>query len=193
MRHFKYFPFFLLLFIAFSCSPTFKDSIKKMKSIPAHGAYIDKSAPLAVIDYYSGHPLGDAIQEKLLGLGFNIVDRTALTKIIDEVGFDLNEMRKRVFQLNKGAHAYVNVENIVIVDGDWYKGDQSKNEHDVVYSANIKIVNVKTGSILLMFTYEQIAPQETKGRWIWSPNCRYETAEITINKIINEIEKLVKK
>jgi len=118
------------------------------------GAYIEKSSPIAVVPAKIGDPddlvLPDAITTELLGMGLNVIERTTLSQMVKEKGLDLTEILngEEYFKIGK----LTNIETIVIVNSRMEFGD--------VKNATLRVVDSKTGSIIVSTSYSQAQPGE---------------------------------
>ena len=90
----------------------------------------------------------DAIATELLGFGLNIVERTTLSQMVRERGLDLTEILngEEYFKLGE----ITKVSKVVIVS--------SRMKGVGVANATVRIVDTKSGAIILSTTYTQPAP-----------------------------------
>ena len=126
--------------------------------ISAHhraGAYIEKSSPIAIVPAKIGNPddlvLPDAITTELLGMGLNVIERTTLSQMVKEKGLDLTEILNGEEYFKIGI--LTNIETIVIVN--------SRMEFGNVKNATLRVVDSKTGSIIVSTSYSQAQPGNT--------------------------------
>ncbi len=89
--------------------------------------------------------LPDAITTELLGMGLNVIERTTLSQMVEEKGLDLTEILNGEEYFKIGE--LTDVEKVVIVNSRIVFGD--------VRNATVRVVDVKTGSIILSTSYAQ--------------------------------------
>jgi len=117
-------------------------------------AFINSSSPIAIVPAKMGKPddlvLPDAIATELLGMGLNVVERTTLSQMINERGLDLTEILngEEYFKLGEVA----NIQIIVIVSSTMRGGG--------VANATCKVVDIRTGAIIISTTYDQPRPDQ---------------------------------
>ena len=115
-------------------------------------ATLSTSNPIAVVPAKFGQPndlmLPDALATELLMLGFNVVERTVLAQMVNEKGLNLTEILNGEEYFKLGEH--VNIQTVVIVN--------STIEGVGVANATCRVIDIKTGEMLLSTTYTQPAP-----------------------------------
>ena len=139
---------FSIIFFIASCagSNQFRTNIKP-------GVSISRSEPIAVVPSRMGTEealvLPDAIITELLGLGFNVIDRSSLAQRVREKGLDLSIIinEQEYFKLGKST----NINQIVIVTSKLH-------ENYLVKNATVKVIRTKDGSIIFSSTFSNPAP-----------------------------------
>lgn len=141
----------IISIILISCSGT--PQIVRSKIIK--GA-IPKDKYFAVVPVKLGNPddlrLPDAIVTELLGAGIKVIDRTALSQMVNEKGLNLTEIvnGEEYFKIGK----LTNVEYIVVITAKFGTAG--------VADATLKIIDLKQGNILYSATYYQPTPNRAE-------------------------------
>ena len=137
----------LIALVISSCSGT-----PQLKTYYRQHHVIDASIPIAVVPAKIGGTnnlmLPDAIATELLGMGYNVVERTTVSQMVDKRGLDFstilnNEEYMRLGQITK-------TRTIVIVN--------STMKGQAVANATARVIDTTTGKILWSGTYTQPQP-----------------------------------
>jgi len=135
-------------FLIYSCSGG-----HKLSSYNKPGAKISKSDQIAVVPVNMGLEdsvvLPDAISTELVGFGFNVIDRSALTQRARDKGLDLSIIINEAEYYKLGYST--NVNQLVIVNSQLHQNTLVKN-------ATVKVINAKDGSIIFSSTFQNPAP-----------------------------------
>ena len=155
--------FFILLLITgllISCITTTKADIK-LHSKPNLNL---KGASLGVLPFYSSVPetgaiISDTIGSKLLGSGLNIIERTYLNNIFQEQGLSISGATENIDFKAIGKIINVNYLLIGTVEvserpySTGFGAFRKSGTYIFMPSVSTRIVNVKTGEVLISCTY----------------------------------------
>lgn len=137
--------FLLLILISCSGRPMVNTSVNK-------NVNFNRSSRMAIVPGAAssfGLLLPDALLTEFLGLGFNIVERNEIAKLLREQNLSLSGILENQDYSKIGKIA--NIETLIIVVS-------KENSNGAVASASIKVINVTNGYVIISSTYSQPAP-----------------------------------